>query len=111
MPYRRHRMNLSEQEPQPASPSYREIPLTQGYVSLVDQSDYERCAEFKWSVGIKRRPDGTIAAIWGQRHVRMNGKGRTVKLHRFILNVTDPAVEVDHRDHDGLNNRRQNIRV
>lgn len=32
-------------------------------------------------------------------------------MHRFILGVTDPSVETDHRDGDGLNNRRQNLRV
>lgn len=32
-------------------------------------------------------------------------------LHRFLLNVTDPSVKVDHRDGDGLNNVRSNLRT
>ncbi len=31
-------------------------------------------------------------------------------MHRAILGVTDPAIEVDHRSGDGLNNRRGNLR-
>lgn len=32
-------------------------------------------------------------------------------LHRFILRVTNPAKQVDHRDHNGLNNIRSNLVV
>lgn len=35
---------------------------------------------------------------------------RTVMMHRFILGLTDPLIEADHRDNDGLNNRRMNLR-
>jgi len=31
-------------------------------------------------------------------------------MHRVILGAADPAVKVDHRDGDGLNNRRSNLR-
>jgi len=31
-------------------------------------------------------------------------------MHRFILGITDPAVQVDHRDGDGLHNWRRNLR-
>jgi hypothetical protein len=32
-------------------------------------------------------------------------------LHRFILGVSDPKIEVDHKDHNGLNCRRKNLRI
>lgn len=32
-------------------------------------------------------------------------------LHRLILGVTDPKILVDHKDGDGLNNTRDNLRV
>lgn len=31
-------------------------------------------------------------------------------MHRWIMGVTDPEIEVDHRDNDGLNNQRYNLR-
>ena len=39
-------------------------------------------------------------------------EGRTTSqlLHRFILNVTDPEIDVDHQDHNGLNCQRSNLR-
>lgn len=35
----------------------------------------------------------------------------TVLMHRFVLGLTDPEVEADHRDNNGLNNRRLNLRA
>ena len=31
-------------------------------------------------------------------------------MHRLVLRVTSPNTEVDHRDVDGLNNQRSNLR-
>ena len=39
----------------------KEIPLTQGYVALVDDEDYERVAQFTWHAGIDCR------AVYAQR--------------------------------------------
>jgi hypothetical protein len=32
-------------------------------------------------------------------------------MHRFILGVTDPTQEVDHRNGYGMDNRRENLRL
>lgn len=32
-------------------------------------------------------------------------------MHRLILGLTDPKIQVDHRNGNGLDNRRENIRV
>lgn len=37
-------------------------------------------------------------------------KRKTILLHRYLLEVTDPRIEVDHLDHNGLNNRKSNLR-
>lgn len=38
-------------------------------------------------------------------------RGKSVLLHRLILGINDPMVPVDHLDHNGLNNRRSNIKI
>lgn len=88
--------------------SIREIPLTRGYVALVDDADFEWLNQWKWyfrphdcSVGIavrNRRKDDAD----GSSHVRM---------HRALLGVTDRRVLVDHINHNTLDNRRENLRV
>ena|SRR5438128_3286608 len=79
----------------------KETPLTQGYVALVDDEDYERVAQFTWHAGIDRR------AVYAQRSIART----TVQLHRLVLEITDAALQVDHRDHNGLNCQKQNLRV
>lgn len=81
------------------------IQLTQGFVALVDDADYDRVSAHKWSA------TKVTNTVYGIRKIRTAG-GRTTSqlLHRFIMNVTDPEIQVDHEDHNGLNCQRSNLR-
>ncbi len=48
-----------------------------------------------------------LCKVW-DKAVKNN---RVLAMHRAIMGVTDPKVEVDHRDNDGLHNRRENLRL
>jgi hypothetical protein len=88
----------------------KRIYLTQGYIAIVDDAEYARAiVGRKWSAQVNRRKDGSIKNVYA---VRRNGKRTTEKLHRFILGVSDPAIQVDHSpDHSGLNCQRSNLRI
>ena len=73
------------------------IPLTQGFVALVDDADFERVSACKWRV--RRKNERTIYAV----------TGHGIRMHRFILRLKDPTVQVDHRHRNGLNNQRGNL--
>lgn len=81
----------------------KRIPLTKGLIAVVDDKDYERLSKHKWCAckgyGFRRLP-------------AVNGKRQGVWMHREILGL-DPAnpLRGDHRDGNGLNNRRYNLRV
>jgi hypothetical protein len=47
----------------------------------------------------------------GKWYATAKRNGHTILMHRVILGVTDPHVQVDHRDNDGLNNIRDNLRT
>lgn len=85
----------------------REIPLSQGYVAIVDDEDYERVVQFKWSASVRRRRNGTIKTIYAMRE-----EGAImVLLHRFVLELPVGRIPlVDHRDGDGRNNQKANLR-
>lgn len=82
-----------------------EVPLTKGYVALVDDEDAERViAAGPWFVMEQCR--GELARRYA---IRRSGK-RTVYMHRLIMDA--PAgMEVDHVNGDGLDNRRENLRL
>jgi AP2-like factor (euAP2 lineage) len=83
----------------------KEIQLTKGYVALVDDEDFERVNQFKWCADVHPH------TVYGTRSVRTpEGKKTTQSLHRFVSGVTDPETEVDHKDHNGLNCQRYNLR-
>lgn len=82
----------------------REIPLTRGKVALVDDADYEWLSQWKW-ICLK----GKTALYAVRRH--WNGKTQDmIYMHRVITGAPR-GMDVDHRDHNGLNNTRENIRV
>ena len=84
------------------------IPLTQGQFALVDDEDFKRFNNFKWCAKWEKNTKSYHA----RRGVQMeNKKVKTLALHREILGVTDPRLKVDHKNHDTLDNRRDNLRV
>lgn len=83
-----------------------EIELTRGKVALVDDTDYDRISIFNWYARECKR-NGMWYAV---RDERRAGSRRLVYMHRYILGLTG-QIEVDHKDRDGLNNRRANMRV
>jgi hypothetical protein len=79
--------------------------LTQGFVALVDEADYDRVCAHKWSA------TKTKTNVYGVRKVwTPEGRTRSQLLHRFIMGVTDPDIDVDHMDHNALNCQRHNLR-
>jgi hypothetical protein len=84
------------------------IQLTTGGEAVVDDEDYARLAGFPWRL-IKTDNDRRYAG-WDEK---VNGKTIHHRLHRAVMGIdgTSPELLVDHRDRDGLNNRRKNLRV
>lgn len=83
----------------------RAIPLTQGFVAIVDAADYEALAAFVWTASRNR---STIYA--GRKARDDDGVRRTIKMHRVIMGPP-PGLVVDHINGDGLDNRRANLRI
>lgn len=81
----------------------KKIPLTQGKFALVDDEDFERVNQFKWKA---QKAKGN----WYANRVEYPEK-KVVLMHRFVLGLTINSVWCDHINHDGLDNRKLNLRA
>jgi hypothetical protein len=86
--------------------SFREVPLSRGLVALVSPEDYDRVMAHKWMARLENRTWYALRDLPRQPGQRFRSKE---KLHRFILGA-GPGDVIDHRDGDGLNNTRGNLR-
>jgi len=68
-----------------------------GKYALVSPEDYPLLMKHSWYY----REGYALAKI----------NGREIRMHRFIMNVTEPNLIVDHKDRNRLNNTRENLRV
>lgn len=83
----------------------RKIPLTQGKFAIVDAEDYERLNQHKWYAY------KTKHTFYARRNERCGvNKQRTVIMH---VDIMKPKLgfEIDHKTHDGLDNRKCNLRA
>lgn len=81
------------------------IPLTQGKYAIVDDDDYAALVCFNWQAFDNRYQ-------WYARRNYPVGpyKQKTISMHKMLLNPPK-GVYVDHRDGNGLNNMRSNLRL
>ena len=79
------------------------VTLTRGYEAVIDSADVPLVDGFNWCALVHKN------AVYARRADCSGIKQRAVYLHRVILGEPD-GMDVDHRDGDGLNNRRNNLR-
>ncbi|MBP7053935.1 MAG: hypothetical protein KBE65_23225 [Phycisphaerae bacterium] len=82
---------------------YCRIPLTQDRFAKVDPADYLWLAQFRWCC--KTGP----ASCYAIRHIQERGRTKRIQMHRQIM-ATPRHLICDHINHDGLDNRKQNLR-
>lgn len=92
--------------------SYRVIPLTKGYFTIVSRHDYRRMTRFpdgspkKWCADVQvDRETGAISKIYAVRTGR-GGEPRKIYAHRELIGCIEDSGVVDHINAWSLDNRR-----
>ena len=87
------------------------IPLSCGFLARVDASDFQSLALHKWYQATKRAKYRSYH--YAARNDRLpDGRPVTIFMHRQILALAPgDRRDVDHKDGDGLNNTRANLRI
>ena len=88
----------------------KKILLSQGKVAIVDDGDYKWLMKWEWYAQKRKN------TFYAQRNARVLATGlpqTKIYMHRSILEKHDllqPGHEGDHRNGDGLNNQKYNLR-
>jgi len=91
------------------SQKFVKIPLSKGTFSIIDENDFERVNCYKWHLTSSQSSKTHYAktSIWD----KLSKKNVDIKLHRFILGLSDRKILVDHKNLNGLDNRKSNLRI
>jgi hypothetical protein len=79
----------------------KRIKLTYGKFAIVDAEDYERLSKYKWCAVEKARN-------WYAKTLDKDGK--RLSMHRIVAGAPKGLL-VDHINHNGLDNRKPNLRL
>jgi hypothetical protein len=74
---------------------------------LVDDEDYDRLIKYPW--GVLKCVSSDVLYVKA-RNVDPERPRKYFSLHRFILGIDDPKIFVDHKNGNGLDNRKENLR-
>ena len=72
---------------------------------IIDASDLDLVSDFSWHCK-PQLPD----AVYAITSMLVNGKPRTVPMHRLIMGAQPGHPAIDHKNSNGLDNRRENLR-
>jgi hypothetical protein len=85
----------------------KKIKLTQGKYAIVDDEDFDNLNRFKWYAHRKRNSSVFYAA---GRPIMEDGRRKWTRMHSYLVK-SSVGMQTDHRNGNGLDNKRKNLRA
>lgn len=83
----------------------KEISLSQGQFAVVDDDLYKELSKYKWYATKKK------LTYYAERHVQIfESKRYHIKMHHAVIGKPPKGFVTDHKDGNGLNNKKCNLR-
>ena len=67
----------------------------------IDNDDLEKCSKLTWHYAKNK----------DSKYIQTRIKGKMIKLHRYIMNINNSNLVVDHINRNPLDNRKSNLRI
>lgn len=67
----------------------------------IDNDDLEKCSKLTWHYAKNKN----------SKYIQTRIKGKMIKLHRYIMNMNNSNLVVDHINRNSLDNRKSNLRI
>ena len=67
----------------------------------IDNEDLEKCSKLTWHYAKNK----------DSKYIQTRVKGKMIKLHRYIMDINNSNLLVDHINRDTLDNRKSNLRI
>jgi len=83
---------------------FRTIPLTKGLFAIVDPDDYHRLVNFNWHANKSAHTHYAVRYLSSGK-----GKNKIEYMHHLIIDIPE-GLFCDHINHNGLDNRKANLR-
>lgn len=84
----------------------KEIKLTRGKTTLVDDEDFEFLNQWKWQA------HGCRGILYARRRQKNNdGSHSVIHMHKEVMKVSGTNTIIDHKDRNSLNNQKANLRT
>jgi peptide methionine sulfoxide reductase MsrB len=80
---------------------YYDIPLNNNFYTKIDKEDLYKIRDMGWTIY-----EGTV-----RPYAICTYKCKNILMHRIIMDCVNTKVEVDHINHDTLDNRKANLRL
>jgi hypothetical protein len=69
--------------------------------AIVDDEDYVQVSQHSWCL---------LSGKYAQANIKVDDKWKRVSMHRFVMNYTPADPRLDHKNRNGLDNRKSNLR-